>query len=140
MIVNDTKKRARRGRSEGSIFQRESDGLWVGTASLGCNGAGKRVRRTVYGSTKKEVAGKLDTARMESRIGNLPDVGSMTIGQLLDQWLKTTEPKVSTRTFEERERLVKNHLRPRLGGLKIAKLNGLHIEGLYADMHRDQVG
>ncbi len=61
-------------------------------------------------------------------------------GQLLEQWLKATDGKGATRTREERERLVKNHLRPRLGGVKLAKLNSLHIEAFYGDMRRDQVG
>lgn len=133
-------KRARRGRGEASIFQRESDGLWVGTVSLGFDGEGKRIRRTVYGNTKAEVQKKLDSLRTEVRTGNLPEAGSLTVGQLLDRWLTSDEQKSATRTHEERERLIKNHLKPRLGGVKLSKLNALHVEGLYADMVRDKVG
>jgi integrase len=132
--------RARRGRGEASIFQRESDGLWVGTVSLGYDGEGKRLRRTVYGNAKAEVQKKLDDLRAEARTGNLPEAGSLTVGQLLDRWLTADEQKSAVRTHEERERLIKNHLKPRLGGVKLAKLNALHIEGLYADMHRDEIG
>src|SRR5262249_43344499 len=38
------------------------------------------------------------------------------------------------------KRIVKNHLRPRMGPLKLAKVNALHVESLYADMARDGVG
>ena len=41
--------RRRRGRNEGSIFQR-ADGVWVGSVILGLDGKGRR-RRTVYGKT-----------------------------------------------------------------------------------------
>lgn len=132
--------RARRGRGEASVFQREADGLWVGTISMGFDGDGKRKRRTVYGTTKREVLDKLSELRSDARVGNLPGVSGMTVGQLVSQWLKVSEPKSAVRTFEERERLVKNHLRPRLGGVRLDRLTSLHVEGLYADMHRDKIG
>jgi integrase len=133
------KKRARRGRGEGSIFQR-GDGQWVGSISLGYTETGRRNRRTVYGATKQEVLDELDRLRTDARVGSLPDAGGMTVGQLLDRWLQSSKSRTETRTFEERERVVKNHLRPRLGGMKLAKLTALHVEGLYADMARDGVG
>jgi integrase len=70
----------------------------------------------------------------------VPDAGGLTVGQLLDRWLASSKATRETRTFEERQRIVKNHLRPRLGGLKLAKINALHVESLYADMARDSVG
>lgn len=135
-----SKNRKRRGRGEASIFQREEDGLWVGTVSLGYDGNGKRIRKTVYAPTKREVQDKLDELRSDARVGMLPGASGMTVGQLLDQWLKTTEPKTAARTHEERQRIVKNHLKPRLGGARLDRLTALYVEGLYADMHRDKVG
>lgn len=134
------KPRARRGRGEASIYQREQDGLWVGTVSMGYDGAGRRIRKTVYGGTKGEVAEKLDNLRTEARAGNLPDAGALTVGQMLDRWLASDKQKTAARTQEERERVVRNHLKPRLGGVKLVKLNALHVEGLYADMARDGKG
>ena len=55
--------RARRGRGEGGVFQRKSDGLWVGTVSQGYDANGKRVRITVYGSTKGEALAALEMAK-----------------------------------------------------------------------------
>lgn len=131
--------RKRRGRGEGAVFERD-DGQWVGSVSLGYNESGKRKRRTVYGATKKEVLDKLDRLRGDARVGNLPDAGGMTVGQLLDRWLLSSKSKTETRTYEERDRVVRNHLRPRLGGVKLAKVTALHVEGLYAEMARDGVG
>jgi integrase len=131
--------RKRRGRGEGSVFERD-DGLWVGSISLGYTEAGKRKRKTVYGATKKEVLDELDRLRSEARVGNLPDAAGLTVGQLLDRWLESSKATTETRTFEERKRLVNNHLRSRLGGLKLAKVNALHVESFYADLARDSVG
>lgn len=132
-------QRKRRGRGEGSIFRR-ADGQWVGSISLGYSEAGRRKRKTIYGGTKQEVLDQLDRFRNDARVGNLPDAGGMTVGQLLDRWLQSSKSKTGTRTFEERERVVRTHLRPRLGGPKLAKLTPLHVEGLYADMGSAGVG
>jgi integrase len=131
--------RKRRGRGEGGVYQR-ADGQWVGSISLGCDGNGKRVRKVVYGASKKAVLDELDRLRTETRVGNLPDAGGLTVSQLLERWLESSKASTETRTYEERQRLVKNHLRPRVGGLKLAKVNALHVEGLYAEMARDGVG
>jgi len=142
VVTSDNKRKAnrkRRGRGEGSVFERD-DGLWVGTMSLGFTESGKRKRKTVYGATKKEALGELDRLRAEARVGNLPDAGGLTVGKLLDRWLESSKATTETRTFEERQRLIKNHLRPRMGGVKLAKVNALHVESLYADMARDSVG
>jgi hypothetical protein len=66
-----TVMRKRRGRAEGSIYQRESDGFWVGTTSLGYEGSGKRKRRVVYGATKTDVMEKLTAVTTDARIGAL---------------------------------------------------------------------
>ena len=128
--------RKRRGRGEGSVFERD-DGRWVGSISLGYAESGKRKRKTVYGATKQEVLDKLDQLRGDARAGNLPDAGNLTVGQLLDRWLQSSKPKMAVRTFEEREKTVANHVRPRLGALKLVKLTALHVESFYADMHND---
>jgi len=131
--------RKRRGRGEASIFQR-SDGQWVGSISLGYHESGKRKRRTVYGATKGEVREKIDQLKTDVKAGVLPDGSAITIGQLLDRWLQTKKASLGVRTFEERQAVIDNHLRPRIGGMKLSKLNSLHIDGLYADLANDRVG
>lgn len=88
MAADNSKKKAnrkRRGRGEGSVFERE-DGLWVGSISLGLTESGKRKRKTVYGATKKEVLDELDRLRSDVRIGSLPGAGGMTVGHF-NRWL-----------------------------------------------------
>lgn len=122
------------------MYQRESDGRWTATLSLGYGIEGKRRRRVVYGATKQEVLEKLAKLRAESSLaGNLPDAGNLTVGQLLDQWLAATKSKTAAGTYEGRESLVRVHIGPRIGGLKLTKLNTLHVESLYTEMARDGV-
>ncbi len=131
--------RKRRGRGEGGICQRP-DGLWVGSVSLGYAHDGKRNRKRLYGKTKGEVIAKIDELKAAARAGSLPDAGAMTVGQLLDRWLANSESRNSDRTKEERERVVRLHLKPAIGAVKLAKLTPLHVEGLYADMRAAKKG
>ena len=52
------KKKYRRSNGEGSIFRR-SNGKWCGQIGLGYDINGIRKRKTVFGSTRAEVAKKL---------------------------------------------------------------------------------
>lgn len=45
----------KRGQNEGGLYQRESDGRWVGAIDLGYVN-GKRKRKTVYGKTQVGVS------------------------------------------------------------------------------------
>jgi integrase len=56
------------------------------------------------------------------------------------RWLQSNKSKMAVRTYEEREKTVNNHVRPRLGAVKLAKLTALHVESFYADLHNDEVG
>jgi hypothetical protein len=56
--------RKRRGRGEGSIYRRK-DGWWTGSISLGFDGNGKRIRRSVNGETKAEIQTKLRNLQVD---------------------------------------------------------------------------
>jgi hypothetical protein len=60
----------RRGAGEGSIYRR-ADGRWAGTVSLESD-TGRRVRKTVYGRTRKEVAEKLGDVQARVAKGRPP--------------------------------------------------------------------
>jgi integrase len=130
--------RKRRGRSEGSIFFRESDNQWAGSVSLGYDGAGKRKRRTVYGASKQEVQVKLRELQSNASVGSLSDAGRLTVGDYLQRWLENTaKSKTRATTYARYEQLVRLHIKPILGGLQLSKLSTIHVESLYAEMERN---
>lgn len=131
--------RKRRGRGEGGVFQR-ADGRWTAEVSLGYDERGRRRRKTLYGKTKAEVMAKLGELGHAARQGPIPATGGMTVGQLLDTWLTATRNDSAVRTAEERERLIRKHLRPHLGRVKLTDLSKLHVSSLYADLRSSGVG
>jgi integrase len=128
--------RKRRGRSEGSIFQR-SDGRWVGAVSLGYGGDGKRKRRVAYGSTKDDVQKQMRKLQTSADAGTLSDAGKMTVGEYMVRWLENTaRPRIGDSTYTRYEQLVRLHLVPSLGRVKLAQMSASHVEAFYGELER----
>lgn len=132
--------RARRGRGEGGVYQRVSDGLWVGTVSLGFDGSGKRKRRVVYGDTKREALDKLRALQDRAARGTLTDAKGMTVGRFLDEWLTAAKVTVAPGTHATYEQHVRNLLKPYVGGVRLDAFKPLHVQGLYTRLAADKYG
>jgi integrase len=128
--------RKRRGNGEGSIYQRAC-GTWCATYSSGYNDKGKRRRRTIFGKTKQAVQDKLRQLTTEIGAGATVEPQRMTVGEYLDRWLKdVAQPRLKLTTYANYARVVKNHIKPQIGGLPLAKLAIFHVQALYATMGR----
>jgi integrase len=113
-----------RGNGEGSIYKR-ADGRWAGAISLP---GGKR--KTVYGTTRAEVANKL-TSVTNDRDRGLPPVGEkLTVAAFLAQWLAAVAPTVGPRTHQSYAEIVRLHLLPELGPTKLVRLTPQMVQSL----------
>ncbi|MBE3574715.1 MAG: site-specific integrase [Firmicutes bacterium] len=122
-------EKGRRGRGEGSVFQR-SDGLWVAMGSY-LDAQGKRRRPTVYGSTKQEALKKL--AKILQEAGKLPEPEKITTGQYLQRWLQDAAAStLRPTTLSSYRYLVESHITPEIGRVPLQKLQPLHIQHLLA--------
>ena len=111
---------ARRSKGEGSVTRRPG-GLWMAQADLGWRD-GKRRRKTVYGRTKREVQDKLREALHRAAHGEAPLPERETVAEYLKRWLDDKRPELRVRTYESYEQVVRNHLTPGLGRLRLARL------------------
>ena len=126
----------RRGRDEGSIYERE-DCRWAGAVTLGYQN-GKRVRKQLYGRTRKEVQEKLTKVLRDYQQGLPIRIGRQTVGQFLERWLKVSaQPRLRPRTFEGYEQIVERHLVPTLGKLPLQKLTPQHVQQLLTEKSSD---
>ncbi len=110
--------KTRRANGMGSIYQRKSDGRWVGSATIGHDENGKQIKKSVYGKTKKEVMIKLSelTGKM---LGDSENINEALFIDLMKDWLLIFKQNaVQPRSFE---------------GL-ITNFN-LHIAPAYKDLH-----
>jgi integrase len=121
----------RRGNGEGTITRRK-DGRWEARYYVPTvNGTN---RKTLYGKTQAEVRDKLTKALSDRIDGIVYDDENMTVGEYLDVWLKgSVYGSVRQSTYDRETNLVNNHIKPVLGGLKLKKLNSVHIQSFYRD-------
>ncbi len=119
----------RRGHNEGSIYQRASDSLWVGSINLGYGPDGKRKRKPIYGKTRKEVAEKMKAALRDQQLGVLITTARQTTGQFLTRWLEdVARPSLRASTYETQESHVRVHLIPSFGHVPLQQLTPQHIQ------------
>jgi integrase len=119
----------KQGNGEGSIYRRR-DGRWAVRCTVQTI-TGPR-RKTFYGKRRAEVTARLAKAIAESENGIAVDAGKMPIGAYLDSWL-TDSVRVNARpsTFVRSETLVRLHIEPVLGRIKLAILGPAHVQAHY---------
>jgi integrase len=128
--------RKRRGRGEGSIYQR-ADGTWCGTYSSGYNATGKRIRRTVFGESKEDVTGKMARYQTSKLDGTLGEPTKLRLSGYLERWVEdAARPTIRYSTYVSYKGIITNHIDTRIGGIALSKLNPAHVQGLYSEMER----
>ncbi len=121
----------KRGNSEGSIYKTKS-GLW--RASYTVHTAAGVKRRYLSGKTRAEVSEKLTKAMADRDGGLVFDAGTLTVGEYLDRWLTdSVRDTVRQSTYASYGRMVKNHLKPGIGGVRLSKLKPHDLRRLYRE-------
>jgi integrase len=129
-----TNRRPRRGRGEGSIYQRK-DGRY--TASMPIEGQGRK-RKYFYGKTRAEVREKLHTAQLEQKQGKLATGPKQTVKDYLNHWLEDVHKgKLKVSTYALYRRHLDNHLIPGLGHIQLQKLTAEQVQTFYAEKQKE---
>ena len=135
-VVTTRKPPTRRGRDEGSVYQRESDGRWVGSAHVGYLN-GKRIRKTVYGKTRSEASEKLRKAQTTIEQGTYIHDERRTTGDYLDWWVENVlEGTVKDRTADGYKQMIRLYIKPSIGRVALAKLSPLHVQEMLTGMEK----
>jgi len=119
-------KSKRRGRGEGAISLRP-DGRWQGAVQVGWKN-GKRWRKFYYGATRAEVRDAIAQAIREVKRGGILGDDRQTVGDFLAGWLETITTQVRPKTHASYSQLVRLHLKPGLGHIRLTKLRPEHVE------------
>jgi hypothetical protein len=122
----------RRGNGEGSITRHKKSGLYMARYTVQTENGQKR--KTVYGKTRREVDEKLTKAKADRDGGLVFDTDNLKVGEYLDCWLNdSVRDTVRQRTWERYEQIVRVHLKPALGRVKLKNLTPTHVRGLYCE-------
>ena len=123
----------RRGNSEGSIYQRSSDGRWLGVATVRLDPAGRPIRRTVSAKTRAEVVRKLKVLSREIDDGLVTAERAPTLEGLFERWFVDVMAREVVRsTIDNYRSIVKFHILPTLGRKKVDELTVAEVDRLLA--------
>lgn len=113
---------ARRGRGEGTIRFRSSDGRWEASVTLGTQ------RKSFYGKTRREVTEKLRAAQRDYEQHQFVGDERQTVAQYLASWLETKRPGLAVSTWEGYESKVRVHINPVIGKVRLAHLTAQQVQ------------
>lgn len=122
----------KRGHGEGTIFRRP-DGRWCAQVTVGINPeTGRPKRRTVYGRTRQEAADKLARLLADAQQGLLVEPARETVAEYLHRWMETAQkPRLRPRTFEDYQQIIRRHIVPALGSVRLNRLQPAQLQALY---------
>src|ERR687897_2595071 len=120
------------GNGEGRITRHKGSGLYMARYTVHTPTGPKR--KTLYGKTRREVDEKLTRAKADRDTGFVFDADNLTLGNYLDRWINdSVRDTVRQRTWERYEQIVRVHIKPALGRVKLKNLTATHARGLYRE-------
>lgn len=123
------RERRKRGHGEGSVYQRESDGRWVGQVTVP-NGKPKYL----YGKTRREAADKMTAALREVQQGKPLPNGKQTVAGFLTYWLEdVARQSARPGTYRSYETLVRLHIVPAIGRIPLAQLSAQQVQHMLTE-------
>ena len=127
---------SKRGNGEGSVCRRP-DGRWQGSITIGRDDRGRIIRKYFYGKTRKETSEKLNRAIEElrdNRFINKSD--NPTVEQWCHEWLWSYKRNsVKQKTFDQYETILRTHIIPDIGDIRLADLKTMHIQRIINKMY-----
>jgi integrase len=120
------------GNGEGGISRHKGSGLYMARYTVHTPTGPKR--KTLYGKTRREVDEKLTKAKADRDTGFVFDADNITLGNYLDRWINdSVRDTVRQRTWERYEQIVRVHIKPALGRVKLKNITPTHARALYRE-------
>ncbi len=101
---------------------------------VGVDGDGKRKQARRRGfRTKREAQDALTALRADVQRGEYVKPTKQTVAEFIDEWPPAIRTTVEPSTLESCDRMLRSHVRPRIGGIRLRQLDAGRLNGLYAD-------
>ncbi|MFW6016503.1 MAG: tyrosine-type recombinase/integrase [bacterium] len=119
-----------RGDGEGTIIKRK-DGRWMGAVTIGTDPeTGKPKRKFIYGKQRKEVAKKMTDLKKKLYDGEYFEPSNLKLEYWLDRWIEGRKKTIAYNTYVAYQNIIKNHINPDLGQIKLKDLKAREIQEL----------
>ena len=125
-----TRKKSK-GNGTGTVYpRRNKDGKIIGYRAAYYGPDGKR--RYVSGKRKGDAERALRRAMSDADRGIVFDATSQKLSEYLDRWLNdSVRGSVKPVTHASYSQLVRTHIKPALGNVKLSNLSPAHLQGFY---------
>lgn len=124
------KVKTRRDYGSGSVHQRSSDGMWIGTYEAGWTAKGKRRRITASAMTEAKCKVRLRQKIDEYKSGGASTMSDRTtVKAYSEKWLEKTSKKVRPKTWATNRSAVTQWIIPTIGH---RRLRDLHADDVQA--------
>ncbi len=124
----------RRENGTGHIYLK-SNGKWGGMFPIGYNSQGKPRYTYFTAKSKQEVSSWLVKLQAEKAKGINIAPNKMLVGEWLDYWYENhCVNKVKDTTRADDESIIRNHLKPNFGRIKLSDLKGYQVQEVYNNM------
>jgi integrase len=127
--------RAARGKGEGSIYRRTSDGRWVAQIEAGRSAGGRRRYARAARRTRKEAQAALKELQRAADAGLTPGQAS-TVETFLGWWLDHALGDVSDATEARYRRVCDDWIIPHIGTIRLNKLTPAHVQAMLVALER----
>ena len=125
----------KRGYGNGSLYQRTSDGRWVGAYIVGIKANGKPDKVTVYGKTEAEARKKLDAAIVEARRSDYIRVQKGSVRDYMLRWLNSVKRlELKDKSFDRLEQTLEADVFPYIGHLQVADLQSSDVQNMITSL------
>ena len=127
----------RRGRGEGSVYRRKSDGRWVAVIDYGIE-HGRRDRKVLYGRTKQEVLTKKKEAERLRHPNRAAAGRDLTVTTWMREYMRDiAEPSLRPQTIASHRSKIEQYIVPLIGHHRLDRLEARHIRRMYQRMRQD---
>ena len=136
-------KAGRRGNNEGSIYQRKSDGRWVGSVTTGYKADGKPIRKFVYGSSRQEVARRVTDLSMQVYKIGYTTTTVRTVNNfhdVLKEWYDLyIALNIECVTDEKYRSMLKKHIFPAFGAFDVKDIDTKRLQRFFNEKIKEKV-
>lgn len=114
----------------GTIYYRADRNQYCGQVIIGTDPkTGKPIRKTLYAKRKKDLQAKIDLLKSTIVTGTYRGPTEYTVGSWLDYWIENyVKSRLSSKSYEMYTYIIRVHLKPAFGGIKLEDLKTEMIE------------
>lgn len=132
------RERKRRQYGSGSVYQRKSDGLWIGKIQAGWSASGARRAITVSAKTEAEAKRRLERKRQEIATEGIPQQGQRhpTVKAWADEWLPIYALSARPKTYASAASALRQWVIPTIGHRKLEHLTPADVRAVRAAVEK----